>query len=1121
MTTVIPDSPYKGLAAFEDSELDALLFFGRERDVGAVAANVLASRLTVLYGPSGVGKSSLLGAGVARRLRELSGAPVVVHGSWAEDPAGGLAASVRAECGELGPTAGLVDTVAAAAQQSGELYLLLDQFEEYLLYHGSDGPLTKALPELLRRPGLRVNILLAIRDDVLSELDEFTGRIPELFANLVRLDHLDREAGRAAIVGPLERYSELSGERYIAEAALVEALLDEAATDAGVEAPYLQLVLERLWERERGAGSRELRLATLGEIGGARAIVHEHVERAFEGLPSADQEAAARVLHQLVTPSGRKVSHEAGDLAEYAKVEPAQLQELLEQLGRSRIVRGVNGTPGAPTRYEIFHDVLGPPILAWQHEHQLRSEREQARKQRRRLRVLVGAAVAALLVVGAIATYALVQRSQARTQAQHARGRELASQALAELPINPQTSVQLALGATELAPGRETAGVLRSSLLAMREERIIRLGGTIVYAGFAPRGGKLLVASSNGKLAVFDPKTARFAYLDGQAPLTTAAWSPNGEAFATGSTTGDVVIWGSDSSRKEIHLGSSITSLAFAGKTLLIASGADVRLADAVTGKVRTFAFQGLVEAAALDPTGTVFAVAFRHGPSTSAELVNARTGRPIRLLPEQGIRSFAFSPKGRLVVSGSIDLTARIWNARTGRQLHVLRHKGYVVDEQFSRDGKTLVTSSTDGAAYTWDVATGERELLLVGSNGAITAAAFSPDGSEIATASADRLARIYDSQGGRLLAPLAGHANAVRSVGFDPSGRFVVTGSSDGTARLWDAQPIGTLTTIDKRTSPVRSFWLGNNAVSVAGNEARILTTAGRLVKTLKMPTTVVAAAAAGNNMALADSAGDVLIDRPGPHGIAVVRNAHVTTVALETSGAVWLGSPHGTVTCWACKLVLHVGSSVLGLSTGGGHLLVRLADEVRIYNTENGTLVSTIHSSTDRATLSPDGLGVATTSGKIALLWDASTGRLLHTLKGHQSSITDIEYSPNSLDVLAVSYDRTGLIWSARSGHLIRRLIGHFFPVYAGSYSPDGHWIVTASQFTAGLWDVGTGQLMFEMGRHNAPLTGAAFSPSGDWILTGSRDGTARTYDCEVCEPLPRLEKLAARRLRTSSH
>src|SRR5581483_10557966 len=241
--SAVPDSPYKGLASFEDSALDALLFFGRERERETVVANVLASRLTVLYGPSGVGKSSLVRAGVAQRLRDASGAPVVVHDSWAEDPAGALASSVAAECGELGATAGLVDTVAAAAQRSRELHLLLDQFEEYMLYHGLDGPLSSALPELLRRPGLRVNVLISIRDDALAELDEFAGRIPELFGNLLRLDRLDREAGRDAIVGPLARYSELRGKRFTAEDALVEAVLDEASTPAGVETPYLQLVL--------------------------------------------------------------------------------------------------------------------------------------------------------------------------------------------------------------------------------------------------------------------------------------------------------------------------------------------------------------------------------------------------------------------------------------------------------------------------------------------------------------------------------------------------------------------------------------------------------------------------------------------------------------------------------------------------------------------------------------------------------------------------------------------------------------------------------------------------------------------------------------------------------------
>jgi len=1094
--TGIPDSPYKGLASFEDSELDALLFFGREREAATVAANVLANRLTVLYGPSGVGKSSLLHAGVARRLRELSGAPVVVHDSWAEDPAAGLSASVRAEFGELGATAGLVDAVAAAAQRSGELHLLLDHFEEYVLYHGLEGALSDALPELLRRPGLRVNVLLALRDDALAELDEFAGRIPDLFANLLRLDRLDREAGRAAILGPLARYGELTGEQFGAEDALVEAVLDEASTEGGVEAPYLQLVLERLWERERAAGSHELRLATFRELGGARAVVREHVQGALERLPMAEQETAARVVRQLVTPSGRKVSHEPADLAEYADVDPGELRRLLDTLGRERIVRGVDGTPGSPTRYEIFHDVLGPPILAWQAEHQLRRVRLLARRQRRRLLTVIGAILVALGVVAGIAAYALVQRSDARTQARHARGREYAGRALADIATNPQVSVHLALGAVALAPGRQTTDVLRTSLGAMRETRILRLGGTVVAAAFAPRGQRLLVASSDGRLGLYDRSGRRLQVLPRQHELTEAVWSPDGDFFTAGAFDGSVALWriGSPSPLRIISTPSPVTALSFDRTTLLVGSGTHVRLVDLATGRTRTIRFHGAVVAGVLDPTGDVVAVATRLGKGTTASLLTTRTGRAVARLHEDGIRSFAFSPDGRLLATGSRDRTARIWNPRTGKLLHVLPHKGYVLDERFSSDGRSLVTSSEDGAAYLWDVATGRRELLLVGTTGAVgpvDAAAFSPDGSEIATASTDRLALVYYSRDGRVIAPLAGHRDAVTSIDFDPSGRTIVTGSSDGSARLWDALPEGTLRPIDTRSSPVETFFAGDAPVSVAGRQARILTTSGRVVRRLTMPAPIVAAAATGSTIALADRSGDLLLDRRGV--VSLTHGVGATALALEENGRV-----------------------LLGLSTGHGRFLVRLPSSLRVYR-DDGTLVSEIDTAAQYATLSPEGLTVATTKGKNAQLWDASTGKLLHTLIGHRSLVTDAEFSPNGRELVTVSDDHTGRIWSVRSGRLLRVLVGHFLPVRTGSYSPDGHWIVTASQFTAGLWNAGTGQLLFYLGSDTARLTGASFSPTGKWILTGSEDGTARVYHCVICEPLAGLEATAEARIR----
>ena len=167
----------------------------------------MASRLTVLYGASGVGKTSLLQAGVAHRLRREQHAVVVVFSAWTGDAVANLLDAVEAAAGE---DAGafrrggrLADVLAAWTRRlDAELYIVLDQFEEYFLYHENErgpGTLAEELPEALRRAGLRVNFLIGIREDSLASLDAFKARIPNLFGNSLRLDRLERSAARAAI----------------------------------------------------------------------------------------------------------------------------------------------------------------------------------------------------------------------------------------------------------------------------------------------------------------------------------------------------------------------------------------------------------------------------------------------------------------------------------------------------------------------------------------------------------------------------------------------------------------------------------------------------------------------------------------------------------------------------------------------------------------------------------------------------------------------------------------------------------------------------------------------------------------------------------------------------------
>ncbi len=252
-----PPSPYKGLAPFEDSDADALLFFGRQRESEVIAANLIASRITVLYGPSGVGKSSVVRAGVAHRLRQEREAEVIVFATWTGDP---VAALVEA-AGGTGRN--LADALADAADRAGgDLYVILDQFEELFLYHKSGGEFAQQLARVFQRRGLRVNVLIGMREDSLARLDTLKASIPSLLANRLRLERLDRTAGTAAIVGPLGRYNAgvAPEERVEIEPALELAILDQvtagrvelASSGRGVpvaapdedriETPYLQLV---------------------------------------------------------------------------------------------------------------------------------------------------------------------------------------------------------------------------------------------------------------------------------------------------------------------------------------------------------------------------------------------------------------------------------------------------------------------------------------------------------------------------------------------------------------------------------------------------------------------------------------------------------------------------------------------------------------------------------------------------------------------------------------------------------------------------------------------------------------------------------------------------------------
>jgi hypothetical protein len=504
----IPPAPYKGLVPYTDN--DYALFFGRDAERAIIVANVRSSRFTLLYGPSGVGKSSVVGAGVVHFLRERAkqnlqkrGTPefaVVYFNQWRDNPIADLLRAVRETVEKLlGKTfpddeafqnKSLDEQLKVWAERvNGALLILLDQFEDYFLYHpNEDGPGTFAyeFPLVVTDSQAHVNFVISIREDALAKLDRFEGRIPTLFDNYIRVDHLDRTAARDAIVKPIEQYNKGIGDqgfRVSIEPALVEAVLDETKTgrvslgDTGVgivkdelelgeeetassriETPFLQLVMTRLWDEELRAGSHVLRLETLRRLGGAERIVRTHLDKTMNMLPARERAMAAAMFHYLVTPSGTKIAHTARDLAEYTGNQEKDLVPVLEKMSASgiRILRPVAPPPDqmdAPTRYEIFHDVLAPAMLDWRRRYY----------QQRRNRIIyfaLGAVVLGVVVLVGLLWLNLRQSQQALEQkAQEA-------QALSQAILTTQPT-----GAANAPPTfvalRETAAAVGTSAAAV------------------------------------------------------------------------------------------------------------------------------------------------------------------------------------------------------------------------------------------------------------------------------------------------------------------------------------------------------------------------------------------------------------------------------------------------------------------------------------------------------------------------------------------------------------------------------------------------------------------------------------------------------------------------------
>jgi len=1078
---------------------------GRDQDVEKLVERILSidNYLTIIHGESGVGKSSLVNAGLIPALLQRSQTgqtllPIQIrtYTDWGSAMFIQLAQNfVDRDLFQMAMQ--LLDKLKQISARGTQIILIFDQFEEFFFDYSK--PQDKQIfinfwQSCLKIPLLK--LVVSIREDYLHSLLELDSSRSEIDILSRNFRYAIRNFSQAEARSLIENLTKQAN--FPLEGLLVDTLVEDLAGDRQSVRPIeLQLVGSQLQTHNINT------LAAYQSSGGKQRLVEQSVEEVIRACGNAAF-VAQQVLVLLTDDQGKRplqtyIQLRTGLLSYSINTTQLDLELdlVLEILTGSGLVSQI--LEGTNHRYQLVHDYLVPFIRANQ-ESGLIAELQKARfseqisqsKLNRLTKVALVVSVFGLFIMGGLAFNADRQRQIAEIREIKA----LVSSATSNFSLNKQLEA--------LTTILQSAKKWKNTASEIDGEQVKKLNfealQTIVY---------------NMR------EQYRFSTKNDNAPIYTAKFSPDGSMIAFAAYDGSIYlssINGEPIAQLTAPNVKQLREVSFSPDSKRIASvgqgDPNVRIWDIPTKNLvhKFYAHQDDILRVSFHPDGKRLLTGSKDG---TVKIWDSDRGMEIITIPKKSlnqkretIADASFSPDGKMIVIAQGEQIS-LWDLQGNLLTSAIAHTKTIYAAKFHPKGKLLASSGGDKTVKLWritdattrfltelitgsssnNLSDGELQLIHTseGRSNEVLSLNFGKDGRQIAFGYQDGSVEVSDLEGDTNM-KIGIHSDGVFDVNFSLDNRYLLSASKDRSVRLWALQNA----LIDTSYGHTDNIW------SVSYHpDGKIFASAGvdKSIRLWNADGTFKQELQSHSNTVYS-----VIFSADGTKLVSASRDGTARIWDAQTGNLLHVLDGHGSQLIYAA-----FSHDQKTIATVGFDHKIKLW---KWNDTNNPPLQRILEGHTESIwsiAFSPDSQSIASTSNDQTIrIWNVNNGQNLHTtMNTHKNGGLAIAYSPDGKKIASAGKDGRVKLWNAQTGVFEKEIVvNDNFWIVGISFYPNGKAIATANvDKTIKIFDLNSGELLKTLKGHKSEVNAVTYSPDGKYIVSASRDSTIKLWNSET--------------------